>query len=167
MGTMNLKGLALGFFMAVVLLASGYSNPVVYRKCKDAALVDRQISSVWQQCEREGIRDYDGNGKVNCCDKATAFCIKWRKQYKRNVRLCQQQTRKMNHMFVQIWLDGYGWWSVDPRWTSNGTHDMKEVWRGKYDRAYDDTEAYWVKHFTKISWQYSPHAGSGWSQTYR
>lgn len=112
-----------------------------------AQQVDRQISQVWQQCEQEGIRDYDGNGVTNCCDKATAFCIKWRRQYSRRVRLCQQM-RDLDHMYVQIWLDGYGWWSVDPRWTSNGTHDMKQVWKYLYDRDYDDVDAYWVKVFS-------------------
>ena len=112
-----------------------------------AQQVDRQISQIWQQCEQEGIRDYDGNGVTNCCDKATAFCIKWRRQYTRRVRLCQQM-RDLDHMYVQIWLDGYGWWSVDPRWTSNGTHDMKQVWKYLYDRDYDDVDAYWVKVFS-------------------
>lgn len=112
-----------------------------------AQQVDRQISQVWQQCEMEGIRDYDGNGETNCCDRATAFCIKWRRQYSRRVRLCQQM-RDLDHMYVQIWLDGYGWWSVDPRWTSNGTHDMKQVWKYRYDRDYDDVDAYWVKVFS-------------------
>ena len=160
------KVMILALSFAVLFLAQVYSTPAAYSKGKDAALVDRQISWVWQQCEKEGIRDYDGNGTVNCCDRATAFCIKWRQSYSRRIRLCQQK-RMLDHMYVQIWLDGYGWWSIDPRWTSNGTHDMKEVWKWKYDARYDDTDAYWVVYFTKLSWQYAPRAGSGWSQSYR
>ena len=157
MGTMNLKGLALVFFMTVVLLAPGCSNPVAYSKCKDAALVDRQISAVWQQCERDGIRDYDGNGKVNCCDRATAFCIKWKKLYSREIRLCQQMTKKIDHMYVLIWLDGYGWWAIDPAYSHYGTHDMKAVWGSRYVQGCDDTTAYWVKVFSKYVMAESPH----------
>lgn len=115
-------------------------------------LVDSRINFVWRQCEREGLRDYDQNGKVNCCDRATAFCIRWRRNYKNDVRLCQQMTRNIDHMYVQIWLDGYGWWAVDPAFTSNGTHDMKAVWGSRYNRDYDDIDAYWVKRFSRYIW---------------
>ena len=96
--------------------------------------------------------DYDGNGTVNCCDKATAFCIQWRRYYKNSIRLCQQMTGRLDHMYVQIWVDGYGWWSVDPAYTSNGTHDMKAVWGKRYNRDCDDVGAYWVKEFSKYIW---------------
>ena len=115
----------------------------------EAGLVDAQISAVWNQCEREGIRDYDRNGDVNCCDRATAFCIKWKKLYPRSIRLCQQQTAAINHMYVQLYMSGYGWWSVDPCYTASGTHDMKMVWGRQYSRTRDDTDGYWVTYFSQ------------------
>lgn len=131
-----------------VTTASLASAPNDVYMTKAASDVDVQINWIWQKCQQEGIRDYDGNGIVNCCDKATAFCIKWKKQYSLSIRLCQQQTEKMNHMFVQIYLPGYGWWSVEPSFTVAGTHDMKVAWGRCYNRAYDDTEAYWVRVFS-------------------
>ena len=115
----------------------------------DAADVDEQMSLVWNLCEKEGVKDYDKNGVVNCCDRATAFCIKWKKSYRNDIRLCQQQTNVLNHMYVQIYLPDYGWWSVDPTFTENGTHDMQAVWGWRYNPAQDVTEAYWGRVFSK------------------
>lgn len=109
-------------------------------------LVDGWMDNVWRQCK---VRDFDGNGEINCCDKATAFCIKWRQYNNNRIRLCQQQTRSLNHMYVQIWLEGYGWWSVDPCYTASGTHDMKMVWGNLYNRDYDQVEAYWITEFNR------------------
>ena len=114
----------------------------------DADALDEQISLVWGQCEKEGVKDYDKNGVVNCCDRATAFCIKWKQSYRNDIRLCQQQTNAMNHMYVQIYLPDYGWWSVDPSFTENGTHDMQAVWGWRYSPGQDVTEAYWVHEFS-------------------
>lgn len=114
----------------------------------DAEALDGQMSLVWSQCEKEGVKDYDRNGVVNCCDRATAFCIKWRKSYRNDIRLCQQQTNAMNHMYVQIYLPDYGWWSVDPSFTENGTHDMQAVWGWRYNPAQDVIEAYWIREFS-------------------
>ncbi|MCR5623520.1 MAG: transglutaminase-like domain-containing protein [Treponema sp.] len=108
-------------------------------------LVDSWIDNVWRQCY---VRDFDGNGEINCCDKATAFCIKWRQYNNNRIRLCQQQTRSLNHMYVQIWLEGYGWWSVDPAYKNNGTHDMKAVWGNNYNRDCDSVDAYWITVFS-------------------
>lgn len=113
--------------------------------------VDRQISYVWGLCEREGIKDYDQNGIVNCCDYATAFCRKWNRCYGRRVRLVQQK-KKLDHMYVQIQMD-WGWWSIDPRWTVYGTHDMVRVWGNKYDPKADDTDAFWVHYFTRYIYE--------------
>lgn len=115
----------------------------------NADALDEQISLVWGQCEKEGVKDYDKNGVVNCCDRATAFCIKWKQSYRNDIRLCQQQTNAMNHMYVQIYLPDYGWWSVDPAFTGNGTHDMQAVWGCRYNPGQDITEAYWVRVFSK------------------
>ncbi len=115
--------------------------------------IDWRITQVWKECEREGTRDYDENGVVNCCDYATHFCIKWRKKYSEEVRLCQQQTANMNHMYVQIKCV-WGWWSVDPRYTTNGTHDMEVVWPRKYSPYGDNPYGYWAKYFTAyIRWE--------------
>ncbi len=114
----------------------------------DADALDEQISLVWGQCEKEGVKDYDKNGVVNCCDRATAFCIKWKQSYRNDIRLCQQQTNAMNHMYVQIYLPDYGWWAVDPSFTENGTHDMQAVWGWRYSPGQDVTEAYWVHEFS-------------------
>ena len=133
-------------YSAQPIAASYQKAPANIYATSEGRLVDSQISWVWQQCK---VRDFDGNGKVNCCDRATAFCIQWRRCYTNSVRLCQQMTRSLDHMYVQIWLDGYGWWSVDPAYTANGTHDMKEVWGRRYDRAYDEINAYWITEFNR------------------
>ena len=112
----------------------------------DSKSLDKRISWVWGQCEKEGTRDYDRNGVVNCCDYATHFCIKWRNNYSEEVRLCQQQTARMNHMYVQIRCT-WGWWSVDPRYTIRGTHDMETVWPGKYSTQGDNPWGYWARYF--------------------
>ena len=110
--------------------------------------VDRQISEIWKECKKKGIRDYDRNGVINCCDAATAACTEWMNTYSRKVRLCQQQTNSLNHMYLQIWMgDNWGWWSVDPRYTADGTHDMETVWRGRYSKRHDDPHGYWVDYF--------------------
>ncbi|MBP5158360.1 MAG: hypothetical protein ILP18_10885 [Treponema sp.] len=131
-------------------VSAGYNEPVCSQYAgSEAGFLDSQIIWVWQQCEREGIRDYDGNGEVNCCDRATAFCIKWRRTYSRSIRLCQQSTLQLNHMYVQLYVSGYGWWSVDPCYSESGTHDMKMVWGRRYSRAYDVSDAYWVNYFSR------------------
>ena len=111
--------------------------------------LDAQISLVWSMCRKEGIRDYDGNGTVNCCDKATAFCIKWKQSYNWEVRLCQQQTDQLNHMFVQLYIPDYGWWPIEPAFTKNGSHDMQLVWGDLYNKDFNETEAYWVQVFNR------------------
>lgn len=133
---------------ATALLLSSVLFPVSYRQyTKYEQDVDTQITYIWNKCTREGVPDYDGNGIVNCCDKATMFCIKWHQQYGREVRLAQQQHARMNHMFVQVRMD-WGWWSVDPSMTAGGTHDMKCVWGNRYIEGADDISAYWVRYFT-------------------
>lgn len=119
---------------------------------EEGQLIDSLINRIWRQCEKEGVRDYDRNGKINCCDRATAFCIKWRQYCQNSIRLCQQMTNSLDHMYVQILLDGYGWWSVDPAYTVNRTHDMKEVWGWKYNRDYDEVDAYWITEFNRYIW---------------
>lgn len=111
--------------------------------------VDKQIAWVWKQCEKKGVKDYDSNGKINCCDAAIAFCNEWKNTYCKRIRLCQQQTVRMNHMYVQIYIDDIGWWSVDPRYTVDGTHDMGYVWSYKYSKNADDPEGNWVRYYKK------------------
>lgn len=113
--------------------------------------LDRKITAVWRQCEREGIRDYDGNGRVNCCDRATAFCIKWNRQYGNKVKLAQQMTKKIDHMYVLMETQ-YGWWAIDPTYSVYGRHDMKTVWGDRYIEGVDDVDAYWVKYFSRYIW---------------
>lgn len=135
--------------LASVLFLSPCSSrvPATYKSMGDE--LDWRITQVWRECEKEGTRDYDGNGVVNCCDYATHFCIRWKRKYKEEVRLCQQQTWKMNHMYVQIKCS-WGWWSVDPRYTTNGTHDMEVVWPRKYSPNGDNPEGYWAVYFSRF-----------------
>ena len=52
-------------------------------------------------------------------------------------------------MFVQLYMPGYGWWSIEPAYTTeDGRHDMLLVWGDRYSKEYDETEAYWVREFS-------------------
>lgn len=135
--------------LSILLLGStagcfGYPS----NKAAEARQLDKCISYVWNSA-RYIVRDFDKNGEVNCCDTATAFCIKWKATYSLPIRLCQQQTSKFNHMYVQI-LTNWGWWSVDPEYNDwNGSHDMADVWGWKYSVYGDNPNGYWAKYFAR------------------
>ena len=110
--------------------------------------VDRQMDYIWSCCVKRGIPDWDENGITNCCDKAVSFIREWRRVYSREIRLCQQTTLQLNHMYVQVKMD-WGWWSVDPAWSYDGTHDMQKVWGNQYRDGADMSDAYWVRYFSR------------------
>ncbi len=138
------KGILCILLLGIAAGCFGYPS----NKAAEARHIDEQISYIWEHTKNY-VRDYDDNGEVNCCDVATAFCIRWKSVYSMPIRLCQQQTAKINHMYVQI-LTSWGWWSVDPQYSNrNGSHDMKDVWGLKYSIYGDDTNGYWVRFFSK------------------
>lgn len=132
--------------IVVGLLIVTNTNAIPLGRESEARELNKCIAYVWGRAKYI-VKDFDGNGEVNCCDTATAFCIKWKATYSLPVRLCQQQTAKFNHMYVQI-LTNWGWWSVDPEYNDwNGSHDMVDVWGWKYSVYGDNPNGYWARYF--------------------
>ena len=141
--------------IASTLTGWSFDGKSVYKEKEE---VNKLATWVWNevQINSDDKIDWDKNGSVNCCDKAVSWCRRWKKYSDRPIRLCQQQTNKMDHMYVQVYMS-WGWWSIDPCYTDIlGNHDMKEVWNEKYSKWNDDPYGYWVEYFEKYIYKGSP-----------
>lgn len=94
--------------------------------------------------------DFDGNGEINCVDKAVAFKLVWDKTYRfTRCELVRNYNPAMDfsHLFVRIRLLGM-WYCIEPSYNPNRlTCVMSDVWGDRYDPAYNrygETD-YWLR----------------------
>ena len=121
---------------------------------------------------QEAAGDYDGNGRVNCVDRAIAFYCTWLQFYNhrpyKKVYKCEivDNTNKnvyykgkpFSHLFVRVKYGDYPWIYVEPSYNPawNKSYRMEDVWGDVYDPAYNTygVTRYWVSKYFAIKYNH-------------
>lgn len=130
---------AIVVFVTVLLLINmGCSS----KASKPEAGGEYNDDKVWEIISwvQRNVRDVDYDHKVNCCDYALMFKMRWDERYSGND--CEivwnvNKSTNFNHLFVRVWLYD-GWECVEPRaeWESC-SYNPKDFWGRRYNARYN------------------------------
>ena len=116
---------------------------------------------------QEAAGDYDGDGRVNCVDKAIAFYCTWlqfynhrpyKKVYKCELVSNHNKEKDFYHLFVRVKYGDYPWIYVEPFYRPGSwpSYEMQDVWGDVYDPAYNTygVTRYWVSKYFAIKYNH-------------
>lgn len=113
--------------------------------------------------DRRNVKDWTGEGVVNCRDWTMAFLVNWYLELEQPDGTCFVvwnddytffEGNSWSHMFVAVW-SGSSWLMVEPQAFSRSSWLVKDYWGRKYDERKNiynmTTEA--VSDMVSASWQ--------------
>ena len=105
--------------------------------------VDDDILKVINQAKKI-VYDYDGNGKINCVDRAVAFKLVWDQWFgEYSLYKCEivknYNKGVLNHLFVRVKYGVSPWIYVEPSYdpARNSSYEMWDVWGSAYNPLYN------------------------------